>query len=214
MDLSNRPIWLLPLIATVIAGVAAFAILMLRDQAGSGEAMVRTSGTAEIGGDFTLVSHTGETVTAEDFKGRPMLVFFGFTYCPDVCPFSLQVMGQALERMEAGEAAAFQPVLITVDPERDTPEILADYVASDPFPDNLVGLTGTVEQVKQAAEAYKVYYAKVELPDSGSRYTMDHTSLIYLMDGEGRFVDVFPHHTSAEDIAARLKGFLRQSGRS
>jgi len=220
MDLSNRPIWLFPALAGALALVGVFAILMLRGAAegprapGPQSGAVRISGEADIGGDFTLVDHTGRTVTRADFAGRPMLVYFGFTYCPDVCPMSLQVLERALSRLPADQRAVFQPILISVDPERDTPETLADYVASNGFPDNLTGLTGSPEQVRAAADAYKIYYSRAEDPDSAGGYTMDHTSLIFLMDREGGFVDAFPHHMPPEQIAARLQDFLQQSGRS
>lgn len=217
MSLQNRPVWLLPAIAALIALVGVFAILLARGALQENtprSPMVRTSGEAAIGGPFTLVDHTGRTVTEADYAGRPMLIYFGFTYCPDVCPFSLQVLAEALSRLPADQRAVFQPLLISVDPERDTPQVLADYVASPAFPDNLTGLTGTLDQVRAAAQAYKVYYARVEDPQSAGEYTMDHASLIYLMDGDGEFVDVFPHHATPDEIAARLQDFLEESGRS
>lgn len=216
MTLKDRPVWLLPAIASLAALVAVFALLLARgavEREGAAP-MVRTSGEAQIGGPFTLVDHTGRTVTEADFAGRPMLIYFGFTYCPDVCPFSLQVLADALSRLPEDQRAVFQPLLISVDPERDTPQVLAQYVDSPAFPANLTGLTGSPEQIRAAAEAYRVYYARVEDPDSAAGYTMDHASLIYLMDGEGEFVDVFPHHATPEDIAARLQDFLEESRRS
>lgn len=167
-----------------------------------------------VGGDFTLVDQNGITRTQADFADKYTLIYFGFTYCPDVCPFSLQVLADALSRLPEDQRAVFQPLLISVDPERDTPQVLAQYVDSPAFPANLTGLTGSPEQIRAAAEAYRVYYARVEDPDSAAGYTMDHASLIYLMDGEGEFVDVFPHHATPEDIAARLQDFLEESRRS
>ncbi|MEO1038595.1 MAG: SCO family protein [Pseudomonadota bacterium] len=214
MDLKNRPIWLLPLIAAAVSLIAVFAVLALRDSGGAQTAPggVRTSGEATIGGPFELVAHTGETVTEADFLGRPMLIYFGFTYCPDICPMSLQIMGSALERMDAEDAAVFQPILISVDPERDTPESLADYVQSPAFPEGLIGLTGTVEQVRAAADAYRVYYVKVEDQDTVADYLVDHSSIIYLMDANGRFVEVFTHGTDPAIIAARLERFIEEGG--
>jgi protein SCO1/2 len=215
MNFSNRPVWLLPAIAAAVSLVAVFAILAARDMGGSpaGAARsgpVRVSGEADIGGPFTLVNHHGETVTEADFRGRPMLIYFGFTYCPDICPMSLQVMGAALDQLPDDMAERVQPVLISVDPERDTPEQLAQYVDSEAFPDNLVGLTGTPAQVRNAADAYRVYYARIE---SGgmSDYLMDHSSVIYLMDGEGKFVEVFPHGTAPDALAERLQHFLEET---
>lgn len=217
MSFQDRPVWLLPLIAALVALFGVFTLLLVRGAmpgGAPGTAMVRTSGEAAIGGPFTLVDHTGATVTEADFAGRPMLIYFGFTYCPDICPFSLQVLADALSRLPEDQRGQFQPLLISVDPERDTPQVLAEYVTSPAFPDNLTGLTGTPEQVRAAAQAYKVYYARVEDPQSAGAYTMDHASLIYLMDGEGEFVDVFPHHATPDEIAARLQDFLQENRRS
>ena len=217
MNLNNRPVWLLSAIAAAASLVAVFAILAARDMGGGGtdaavgrSGPVRVSGEADIGGPFTLVDQDGETVTEADFRGRPMLIYFGFTYCPDICPLSLQVMGAALDQLPDAMAERVQPVLISVDPERDTPQQLAQYVDSDGFPDNLVGLTGTPEQVRNAADAYRVYYARVE---SGgmSDYLMDHSSVIYLMDGDGEFVEVFPHGTAPDALAERLQHFLEEN---
>lgn len=213
MDLKNRPIWLFPAIAAILAGVAAVAILTLSPGAvtganTTGAAPVRMSGQADIGGPFTLVDHTGRTVTEETFAGRPTLIYFGFTYCPDICPTSLQVMAAALDRLTPEQRAQFQPLLITVDPERDTPEALAAYVQSPAFPDNLLGLTGSEEQIREAARAYRVYYARVEDDGTLAEYTMDHSSLIYLMGRNGEFVEVFPHQATPDQIASRLQQFL------
>ena len=215
MDLKDRPIWLFPVIAAVVAFSGVFAILMIRDGATDRTSMasnpVRVSGEADVGGPFTLVNQDGQTVTQDDFAGRPMLIYFGFTYCPDICPFSLQVMDQALSLLPSEQAAVFQPVLISVDPERDTPEVLADYVRSDVFPDNLTGLTGTPDQIASVADAYRVYYARVDDESSSAGYTMDHTSIIYLMDSEGQFTDVFAHDATPQQIAARLQEFLQEN---
>ncbi|MCC5997317.1 MAG: SCO family protein [Oceanicaulis sp.] len=217
IDLNNRPVWLLPAIAIALAvlGAAVFLLIVPPGASAPGDAPrpapVRASGEAQIGGPFTLINHHGETVTEADFAGRPMLIYFGFTYCPDVCPASLQVMGAALEQLSPDERAQFQPILISVDPERDTPELLAQYVTAPAFPENLTGLTGTLEQVRNAARAYRVFFARVEDDGVSPDYTVDHSSIIYLMDREGRFVEVFPHATSPAVIAARLQAFLETS---
>lgn len=216
MDLKNRPIWLFPVIAAVLAGLAAILLLTLSGQnaarSGSpGAAPVRMSGEADIGGAFTLVDQTGQTVTDADFAGRPMLIYFGFTYCPDICPTSLQVMAAALDRLPDAQRAQFQPLLITVDPERDTPEALASYVDSPAFPEGLTGLTGSEDQVREAARAYRVYYRRVEDDGTLAEYTMDHSSLIYLMGREGEFVEVFPHQATPDQIASRLQQFLENN---
>lgn len=215
MSLSNRPVWLLPAITAVIAGVVGAVIIA---QSLGGRAVtphqagpVRTSGEAQIGGPFTLTNHLGETVTDADFRGRPMLVYFGFTYCPDACPLSLQTMGAALEQLPPEDAAQFQPLLISVDPERDTPDALADYVTAEVFPDNLMGLTGTPDQVRAAAAAYRVYYARVEDDATMAEYLIDHLSVIFLMDANGEFAEIFPDRTPPAVIASRLQRFLEEN---
>lgn len=220
MSFKTRPIWFIPAVALTL-GLLAAAVMagagLLRgpapaDAGAPRPAPVRSSGEAQVGGPFTLVNHRGETVTEADFAGRPMLIYFGFTYCPDVCPASLQVMGAALEQLTPEQRAQFQPILISVDPERDTPDMLAQYVTAPAFPENLTGLTGTLDQVRNAARAYRVYFARVEDDGVSSDYTVDHSSIIYLMDREGRFVEVFPHGSSPATIAARLQAFLETSG--
>ncbi len=216
MSVSNRPIWLIPAITAVVAGAAAIVLIVLpqlRESGASadGPAAVRTSGTAQIGGPFTLTNHRGEPVTNETFAGQPMLIYFGFTYCPDMCPATLQMWGAAFDRLPAEDAAKFQPLLISIDPERDTPEALADYVSAQVFPRNLMGLTGTPEQVRDVARAYRVHYARVEDSESFSEYTMDHLSASFLMDSQGEFVEIFPHGTPPTVIAARLQRFLEEN---
>lgn len=212
MDLKNRPVWLFPAISIALAIILGAILVSVRPFAGgepgAGPAPMRVSGAADIGGAFTLVNQDGETVTDAEYRGQAMLIYFGFTYCPDICPTSLQVMAAALAQLEPDERARIQPLLITLDPERDTPDALAQYVASDSFPDNLVGLTGTMEQVREAARAYRVFFSYVEDDSLTADYTVDHSSMIYLMGPQGEFVDVFPHATAPREIAARLQRFL------
>ena len=210
--MGNRPIWVWPVIAGLATLLVIFAsLLILRPAADDmprlGE--VRSSGRADIGGPFTLINHEGETVTEADFEGRAMLIYFGFTYCPDICPFSLQIMDAALDQLSAEDRARIQPVLITIDPERDTVENMAAYVSSDAFPDGLVGLTGSPEQIAAVAAEYRVVYRRAE-DSSGDpdAYVMDHSSIIYLMDETGTFSRVFSHGTSPADMAASLQDFL------
>lgn len=165
-----------------------------------------------IGGPFELVDHHGNTVTEADFAGRPMLIYFGFTYCPDACPMSLQIMAAALDLLDAPARAEFQPILISVDPERDTPDVLSQYVTSEALPEGLTGLTGTPEQVRRAASAYRVFYRRSEQDSSMAEYLIDHSSIIYLMDRQGRLVELFPHNTPPERIAQRLQRFLEEDG--
>ena len=215
MNLRNRPVWLFPALSAIIAVIAGAAILIPQLTARSGAAgagaPMRVSGTAQIGGPFTLVNQDGETVTDADFRGQAMLIYFGFTYCPDICPTSLQVMKAALDQLDPQAQARFQPLLISVDPERDTPDALAQYIRSPVFPERLVALTGSPEQVRDAARAYRVFYSRVEDDGMSTLYTVDHSSLIYLMGPDGAFVDVFPHATTPDQMAVRLQRFLEDN---
>lgn len=158
-----------------------------------------------LGGPFTLLDHTGRSVTEADFAGRYMLVYFGFTFCPDVCPTELGTMAAAIDELgEEGERVT--PALVTIDPERDTPEALADYVSR--FHPRMVGLTGTPEQIAAAARAYRVYYAKVSRPEM-TQYLMDHSSFIYLVGPDGRVRALFRPQTPPEAIAEAVRGHMR-----
>lgn len=162
-------------------------------------------GTPAIGGAFTLTDQDGKTVTDADFKGKPTLIYFGFTYCPDVCPTSLLLMQTAVERLGKDAETRLNTVFITVDPERDTPAVLKDYVGN--FGPTMRGLTGTPEQIAATAKAFRVYYRKVESKDGGP-YLVDHSSIFYLLDRQGRFARHFTHQSKAEDIAAAIKPLL------
>lgn len=210
----QRP-WIWILIAAPLVMVVTFFALMLSD-AGNRDTRVaptRVSGTADIGGPFTLVNHRGETVTDEDYRGRAMLIYFGFTYCPDICPFSLQIMASAMDQLSAEDRARIQPLLITVDPRRDTVEHLAQYVASPAFPAELVGLTGSEEQIARVTGEYRVVFQLNDEEDQ-ENYLVDHSSFIYLMGPDGVFVDVFTHGTDPETLASRLQQFLEETDAS
>jgi protein SCO1/2 len=166
-------------------------------------------GREPIGGAFALIDHTGKPRTEQDFKGKLLLVYFGFTYCPDICPTDLQDIGLAIDQLgEAGDKV--QPLFITVDPERDTPAHLAEYVSM--FHPRLVGLTGDPIAIRKAADAYKVYYAKVA-NEAGTDYTVDHTAFMYLMDADGKYLGFFPPGTTPERIgeAIRHRASVRES---
>ncbi|WP_033070190.1 SCO family protein [Thalassospira australica] len=173
----------------------------------------QSSGGASIGGPFELVNQDGETVTQEDFAGKYMLTYFGYTFCPDVCPTELQVMGTALDLMPEDVANEITPVFFTVDPERDTVEAIAQYVPY--FHERMVGLTGTVEQTTAAAKAFRVYYAKSipeGEPEDTDAYLMDHSSFVYLMDRDGQFVRHFNYGTSPEDMAKGVTEAVKNNG--
>lgn len=161
-----------------------------------------------IGGPFTLVNQNGETVTRETFLGKPQIIYFGFGFCPDVCPTSLQRMGAAMDEL-GRRADDVQPIFITIDPERDTAESLKLYLTANGFPDNLIGLTGSQEQINVAAKAFRVFKKRVDDPQSAVGYTMDHTDIVYLMDKDGLFVDIFTHENTPAEMAARIKKHLR-----
>jgi protein SCO1/2 len=157
-----------------------------------------------IGGPFTLVDENGRTITDQDFRGKWLLVYFGYTYCPDVCPTSLARNGEAVELLgDKGEQVV--PMLISVDPERDTPEKLKDYVHA--FHPRMVGLTGTPDQIAKVGREYRVFYMKVEPGEDGT-YLVDHSSLTYLIGPDGRFVQVFGHQASPQEVADSLKKLL------
>ena len=156
-----------------------------------------------VGGPFALVSQEGKTVTDRDLLGAPFLVFFGFTHCPDVCPTKLFEISEVL-RATGERGRALRAVFITVDPERDTPNALKDYLGS--FDPRIVGLTGERSAVEAAVRAHRAFARKVPLKDGD--YTMEHTSLVYLMDKNGRFVGAFnvdrPPTQAAQDLLGRL----------
>jgi protein SCO1/2 len=158
-------------------------------------------GKGTIGGPFALTDHTGKTRTDADFRGKLLLVYFGFTHCPDICPTDLMAMGGALKSL-GRQADQVQGLFISVDPKRDTPPLLAAYV--DSFHENIVGLTGDESAVRRAAHAYKVYFNKVP-GKADDDYGFDHSAYIYLMDRDGKFIGVFPPSTPAERIAHVLK---------
>jgi len=160
----------------------------------------RTSDT--VGGPLSLVSHTGERVTEADFKGRASLVFFGFTHCPDVCPTELYKAGTAISKLPEGTEAP-RTILITVDPERDTPELLAQYIASNGFPKDIIGLTGTEEELRAVAKGFAAQFQK-EDGDSAAGYLVSHTSILYLMDKNWKLASYFTPDQSAGDIAECL----------
>ena len=164
-----------------------------------------TSGTAQVGGPFTLVDQNGQARSEADFRGQLMLIYFGYTYCPDFCPTSLAVMTQALDLLAERDpelAAQVVPVFITVDPERDTVEAMAAYAPH--FHERMVALTGTAEQIADAARAYRVYYAKVE-DDSATDYLMDHSTFIYLMDRDGAYARHFATNAKPADVAEGIE---------
>jgi protein SCO1/2 len=160
-----------------------------------------------FGGPFTLTAHDGRRVSDQDFRGRFMLIYFGYTRCPDVCPVDLFTMGEALKLL--GKAADnVQPLFITVDPERDTRDIIGDYAQS--FHPRLLALTGSNAEVETAVRAYKVHRVKYTPANDPANYGVDHSSLTYLMGPDGKFRTLVPHNTAPDRMAAILRPYLER----
>jgi protein SCO1/2 len=181
------------LVAVVLLGAGAFAWL-----SGTG-----VSGSL-VGGPFTLQDGDGREVTSRDFRGKYMLIYFGYSFCPDVCPTTLNEIADALDRL-GPQADRVQPIFITVDPKRDTPSVVKQYAAA--FSPRLVGLTGSPEQIAQVAKEYRVYFAEHRTGPGPGDYTMDHSSIIYLMGPDGKFVAPIRADAPGAEMAADLAKF-------
>lgn len=194
--------------AAILLGVIGGSWLWWAPQAGKGGPGLRSGlvSSVTIGGPFTLQNGAGETVTDADFAGRHMLIYFGYTFCPDVCPTELGNIAVALNMLDDKDADQVAPVFITIDPERDTPELMADYVAL--FHERLVGLTGTRGQIDKVAQQYRIFFRKVEDPDY-TYYLMDHSSFVYLMDDQGGLVSMFAYGTEPENLADTIRASVR-----
>jgi len=191
---------LLLVVSAFVAGVVlCFGVILLVTGRG-GHISAQT--TAAIGGPFQLSDQDGKTVTDRDFKGHPFLVFFGFTNCPDVCPTTLFEISEVLRAL-GPDADKINALFVTVDPERDTPEQIKDYLSS--FDPHLRGLTGDPAAINEMTRAYRVYAKKVPQGDS---YTMDHTAIVYLMDKDGRFIAPFNLKRGSDEAAADLRKYL------
>jgi cytochrome oxidase Cu insertion factor (SCO1/SenC/PrrC family) len=188
------------LVLTAVGTATWFALTPASRSMAGGEALV--------GGPFTLTDQHGAEVTEQDFAGRYMLIYFGYTYCPDFCPMSLSTMTQALDLLPPEQAEQVVPIFITVDPGRDTVAQLAEYAPL--FHPRLVALTGSPEATKAAALAYRVYFAKAGDQDSDA-YLMDHSTFIYLMGPDGRYVRHFAHNAAPEEIAAAIEAAIAAS---
>jgi len=201
--LTNLP--RLPIVLLLVALIVLGAMLFLRPAAAP---QGNLSGSA-VGGPFTLVDETGRAVTSDSFKGQWRLMYFGFTYCPDVCPVDAANVGAGLAGFEAANpkaAATVQPLFVTVDPERDTPAVVAEFTAN--FHPRMLGLTGSREQIDAALKTFRVFASKVPGVTEGS-YTYDHLAIIYLMDPDGRPVAFIAGPTATpEAVQAMLERFV------
>jgi protein SCO1/2 len=192
---------LLLILASFVAGlVLCFSVVLIVTGRGVGPI---TSAHAAIGGPFRLIDQNGKTVTDDDLKGHPFLVFFGFTNCPEICPTTLFDISEVLNKL-GPDVDKVNALFVTVDPERDTPAQLKEYLTS--FNPRLIGLSGDPAALAAVAKAYRVYYKKV--PQEGGSYTMDHTAIVYLMDKQGNFVAPFNLKRRPEDSAAELRRYF------
>jgi protein SCO1/2 len=189
----------------LIASLLCCAVASAADEQQSAADMMEDLmyGRGKVGGPFTLADQNGQRRSDSEFRGKLMIVYFGYTFCPDVCPADLMAITQALDAL--GPAAEnIQPVFITVDPERDTP-LLKDYVAA--FHPSLVGLTGSLKEIRKVADSYKAYYRKVPGEQKGE-YSIDHTGIIYLMGRDGEYLGFLPPQTASEKLTEVLRKYL------
>jgi protein SCO1 len=184
------------LISACVIGLIFLAAVAWRAGVFAGD----DKGTAMVGGPFELVDQNGQPVDEKILKGKWSAVFFGFTYCPDVCPTTMQALGAAQQQL-GSKADKLQVIFISVDPERDTPEQLKTYLSNEVFPRGTIGLTGTPEQVAAVGKAYRIYYKK---RGEGSDYLVDHSTPVYLMNPKGQFDRVIPFGVSPEEIARQI----------
>jgi len=202
-------LWFIIALVFIVGVVATINYFSAKQEAKNSTPIVTViskpqTGTPQLGGHFSLTDQHGVPRTDADFKGKYQLIYFGYAFCPDICPMALSHITQALKIL-GNKAEQVTPIFITVDPGRDNVEQLAVYVQN--FHPSLVALTGTEQQVKQAKQAFKVYSSKVE--EKGTTdYLVDHTSIIYLMDRQGKFVTHFNHETTPSVIADTLKSLL------
>ncbi len=203
----RRPVILFAAACAVIAlalGLITMVVVGGRQQAAQTTDVA--TGQPLVGGDFTLTNQDGQVVDQTILNGKWTLVFFGFTYCPDYCPTTLGVLNAVQERM-GDKAKNLQIVFISIDPERDTPQMLKDYLSSDGFPDGVIGLTGTPEQVAKAAKAYRAFYQKV---GEGEGYTMNHGLTVYLMGPDGQFRSAVAHDLGPSRTATLIENAMEK----
>ncbi|MGK9167948.1 SCO family protein [Inquilinus limosus] len=185
-------------VAAILVGAAGFLLLYPQDPS----ARPIVSG-ALPGGPFRLTDQTGAILSDADLKGRPFAVFFGFTHCPEICPTTLWEMSQALQVL-GPDADRLRMLFVTVDPERDRPEMLQQYLQS--FDRRIVGLTGSPEEIAAVAKSYRVYWRRV--PTGDGDYTMDHSAMVYLMDADGRFTELIAYGTPEPERMAALRRLI------
>jgi protein SCO1 len=164
-----------------------------------------------IGGEFSLTDQHGKNVKSSAFKGRYLLVFFGFTHCPDICPVTIATMSKTLELL-GKKADQVVPIFITVDPERDTPAVMKNYLA--PFDSRIIGLTGSKADIKKTADAYKIFFSKKQLTPEGhgghgDHYTVDHSTIVYMIDPDGNYLRHFSYNIGEKELAEGISEHLK-----
>jgi protein SCO1/2 len=188
------------LILLSVATAAALALAACDKAAETGAHAVTSSGEALVGGPFQLIDQNGKPVDQSLLKGKWSAVFFGYTYCPDVCPTTMQALAGAEAKL-GDKARNLQVVFISVDPERDTPTQLKTYLSTPAFPKDAIGLTGTPAQVAAAAKTYRVYYQK---EGQGEGYSLAHSSIVYLMNPAGKFVTALTESQTPSEVATQI----------
>jgi protein SCO1/2 len=198
----SKPLIILLIISVIIIFASIFVIFKYYPTLKKKNyGVVRVGQEAKIGGDFVLVDPEGNTVDSQKFRGKIMLVYFGFTFCPDICPATLHVMSEILAALDK-DADKVQGVFITVDPERDTKENLGSYLKH--FHNNMIALTGNKEEIDKVAKKYKLYYAKTKEAKDDD-YMINHSSFIYVMGKDGKYITNFTHHMSLEAMVEEIK---------
>ena len=201
--------WRAPALLAAILAVAGAAYFYLRDDVPAesnraGAALLMSdlmSGKGPVGGPFTLTDQDGGRRSLSDFRGKLVLLYFGFTFCPDVCPTDLMSVGNVIRSL-GPDGAQLQPVFVTLDPARDTPEVLRIYATS--FHPRFVSLSGTEDEIRRIATAYKVFFEKVQPPGTNT-YFIDHSAYVFLLDRDGRFITLFPPGTPQERMALMVR---------
>jgi protein SCO1/2 len=198
--MSKKQITIIGMLGALIIVLIGATLWTMTTELSRDETTLYNKPVTTIGGDFTLINQNGETVTQASYADKPKVMFFGFTFCPDVCPTSMFELAEWMNQL--GPAADnLHYIFVTVDPERDTPEVLKEYIGS--FSDNIQGLTGTPEQVEAAVKAYRVFARQVALDRGG--YTMDHTASLFLMNKENQLVGTIAYGEDSETAVAKLR---------
>ena len=195
--------WIIVIFALALTGAGALWLMASHNHSQMPEQTgLLATPSDKFGGPFSLTDQNDKHVTDKTWPGKYLLIYFGYTFCPDACPTELLTIGQAMDQLDAGKAGKIQPIFITIDPARDTPAKLADYVPS--FHPRLEGLTGSDADIAQVAKEYKVYYQKSDATAQSTDYVMDHSSYVYLVAPDGKTIGIFSSDTTADDMAKSL----------